>query len=567
MASLQRYTVGGRFYYRIVESKRINGKPHPIPIMHIGSADELVNRLLSSPAVSPVKLRSYQHGDVAAFKAMADRLEVVSIIDRQVDKPHRDISVGVAVLLAAINRAVEPCSKRAWADWAKQTSISRLFDINPDKLTSQYFWDRMNELSITALEKIEAELTEKVVRDFGIELDTLFYDTTNFFTYISSENEGAMLAKRGRSKQKRFDLRQFGLALLVSRDGQIPLCSHVYAGNMVDSKVFPDSLTKIRKQMEGIAGGLTGITLVYDKGNNSKENQKKVDNDIYYVASLVPSQHQKLLSIPLSEYKALNGEYIEGLMVYRCQQTIWEAERTIIMFISEKLRTGQIRGLSQHLTKCIEKLKKWKEALDQPGSGSQSVSNAVKQIEELLAPQHLKDIVKVKYDQKKKGKERLSWEIDQQRIDYLHTEVFGKRILMTNRHDWSDEEIVKAYNGQSKVEDTFKHIKDPYHLAVRPQFHWTDHKIRVHTSICLIALMLARLIERIARQNGYHGGLAGLLDLLGTIRLAMIAQAPGKQGGRPRCHWQLEEADPAADKFFKLLVPNQPPFVYTQPNA
>src|SRR5271155_656319 len=146
MASLQRYTVGGRFYYRIVESRRINGKPHPIPIMHIGSSDKLVNRLLSSPAVSPVKLRSYQHGDIAALKAMADRLEVVSIIDQHVDKSHRDISVGIAVLLAAINRAVEPCSKRAWADWAKQTSISRLFDISPEKCTSQYFWDRMDEL-------------------------------------------------------------------------------------------------------------------------------------------------------------------------------------------------------------------------------------------------------------------------------------------------------------------------------------------------------------------------------------------------------------------------------------
>jgi hypothetical protein len=35
--------------------------------------------------------------------------------------------------------------------------------------------------------------------------------------------------------------------------------------------------------------------------------------------------------------------------------------------------------------------------------------------------------------------------------------------------------------------------------------------------------------------------------------------------GRPRCAWQLEEADPESLRFFKTLVPPKPPFVYTAP--
>ena len=57
-------------------------------------------------------------------------------------------------------------------------------------------------------------------------------------------------------------------------------------------------------------------------------------------------------------------------------------------------------------------------------------------------------------------------------------EVFGKRIVITDRSDWSDEEILLAYRGQSHVEDAFRQLKDDEHMAMRPQYHWTDQKIR-----------------------------------------------------------------------------------------
>ena len=89
-----------------------------------------------------------------------------------------------------------------------------------------------------------------MIQAFPLTLDTLFYDTTNFFTYIASGNDRSTLAQRGHSKQKRTDLRQFSLALLVARDGQIPLYAHVYEGNVVDAQQFPDALTAIRQRVE-----------------------------------------------------------------------------------------------------------------------------------------------------------------------------------------------------------------------------------------------------------------------------------------------------------------------------
>ena len=78
------------------------------------------------------------------------------------------------------------------------------------------------------------------------------------------------------------------------------------------------------------------------------------------------------------------------------------------------------------------------------------------------------------------------------RIDFekLKEEILGRRILVTNRHEWSNEEIIVAYSGQSKVEYVFKNLKNSYQLAIRPQYHWTDQKIESHILMCIIGYLL-----------------------------------------------------------------------------
>lgn len=197
----------------------------------------------------------------------------------------------------------------------------------------------------------------------GIELDTLFYDATNFFTYIASTNDKPKLAKRGHSKQKRTDLRLFSLALLVlvSREGQIPICSHVYEGNRVDVKSFPDSLSRIRERLAELSLDVEDVTLAFDKGNLPKANQRLVDGaPLGYVASLVPAHHPQLMEIPASEYRPLADGRLEGVPVHRLGRTLWDQLRTVVLFISEQPRLGQIHGLTQHLTKAIDALEQCK---------------------------------------------------------------------------------------------------------------------------------------------------------------------------------------------------------------
>lgn len=562
MASLQPIRTKGHTYWRIVESRRVDGKPRPVPLLYLGTADSLLERLLEGGG-GPLRIQTFEHGSVAALKAAADRLGLAALIDRHLPgHVRKGLSVGTTLVLAALNRACHPCSKRAFRDWAERTSLARLFpEVDLDALSSQVFWEQMDSVPEEALAAIETDLVRATVEALGVNLDTLFFDTTNFFTYIDSTNARTELPRRGHSKQHRNDLRQVGLGLLVSREGQIPLLSLVYPGNENDATCFPKALELMRTRLVALGLPMEQLTIVFDRGNNSHDNFKLVDQGPHgYVAALSPGSVAELKALPLANYQVQPEGPLAGLPLYRTRQVVWGADRTVLMFISEELREAQKRGLAQQLAKRIQELEAWRTKLAKPKSGPKDLAKALAKFQE---GQYLKSFLAVTFDPAKEGSERLSWTIDEQAKAGIEVH-FGKRVLITSRHDWTDAEIIAAYRGQSRAEATFRQLKDDDHLAVRPQFHWTDQKIRVHAFICLAALLLARTVEHQARSTGWQGSLPGLLDQLAGIRLAMVLQ-PTK--GRPRCSWQIEETAPETLALFEMLVPAAEPFCYTPGKA
>ena len=126
----------------------------------------------------------------------------------------------------------------------------------------------------------------------------------------------------------------------------------------------------------------------------------------------------------------------------------------------------------------------------------------------------------------------------------LTKRYFGLRILITDRSEWSTAEIVAAYRGLSKAEAAFRDLKDPGMLSTRPQFHWTDQKLHVHTFMCVTGYLLVRLLWwRARRQTGFAGSPRSLLAELARIRSCRIVDRTGR-AGRPRVRQQLEEMPP-----------------------
>jgi len=230
LATLHPKTSRGHKYWYIVESRRVNGKPRPVVLAYLGKAEDLLARLQGLR--ERLKVKSYSHGAVAALLDVAHKLEVPSVINKYVQSPRpympekpirNNLTVGMTLLLGALGRVCMPTSKRGWWNWARTTSCEYMLRCSLAKIDSQHFWDLMDALPVESIEPIEAELLLKVKQVYSIESDTLFFDTTNFFTYIATTNHRCTVAQRGNNKQKRNDLRQVGLAMVVTRKGFIPI--------------------------------------------------------------------------------------------------------------------------------------------------------------------------------------------------------------------------------------------------------------------------------------------------------------------------------------------------------
>jgi transposase len=557
MASLQRVKVRGHAYWRIVESRRVNGKPRPIVIAYLGSADQLLARIQAQEALH---VRSRSHGAVAALFALATDLDVAGTIDRALaqsgrrdrrrdsasptDPPIRNdgLTVGQSLVLAAIGRACHATSKRGFADWAGTTTLGELADVDVSRLSSQHFWDQMDQVPVQTIDAIETELVKRAVERFELPVDTLLYDATNFFTFVATTNMRSKLPARGHNKQNRHDLRQVGVALLCSRGDQIPLLHRTYAGQVPDARSFAEILPTLRQRLIDLGRDLKTLTVVYDRGNVSRANQRVLEgHGLSYVASLTAASRRVLIE---EANKKLEPVLVddEHVMAYRTRQIVWGEERTLVVLVSERLRDGQLRGVLQHLAAA----RRW---LDQRAAtlarGKQRLDRVriERDIEtRLMGRQHLRKLLSVELTGTGR-KLKLSYQVDEPALEELRSNWLGRLVLMTNRHDWSTAEIVQAYRGQADAEAVFAHLKDPIHLAIRPQFHWTDQKLHVHVFICILGYLLARLLHRRARQAAsFAASIERLLDLLERVRRVTIVRPTGTKG-RLRLATQLEDVD------------------------
>jgi hypothetical protein len=62
----------------------------------------------------------------------------------------------------------------------------------------------------------------------------------------------------------------------------------------------------------------------------------------------------------------------------------------------------------------------------------------------------------------------------------LLTHRLGRTVLLTNRMDWTAEQVAAGYSGQQSIERVFRGLKDGEWLGWGPIHHWPDRKIRIH---------------------------------------------------------------------------------------
>jgi transposase len=558
MASLTKKIVNGRPYYYLRETARVGGRVKVVRQVYLGRAEDIEQRLAG--AADPKSVISRSFGAVAAALRLCRELEVAEAIDRALGATggrRQGLSVGEMIMLAAINRACKPRSKRQLGEWHARTALVRLLPAERRALTSQRFWDAMDVVSDQAIAKAETEIVGRAIERYGIELRPLIYDATNFQTFIDSANERNTIAQRGHPKGGRRDLRLIGLALCVALDSNFPLCHQTYEGNRNDSTQFPEAVKLIKTRLQDLGlsdDQIAELTLVYDKGNNSKTNQPLVDElPLGVVGSLSPSRHPELLDVGLDQFSEL--ENMPGTLAYRTKMEVYEQERTIVISRSDSFQAKQRRSFGQTLAKAHGELDELKGIVER-GKHRMDERALEERVKNILRRRWLKDVITIEHDL---AAGTFTYRTDPDQIDHIAEREWGKRIIFTDRHEWPDEEIVAAYRAQSKGENAFRQGKDREFVSYSPTFHWTDQKLKVHGFYTTIALMIVSLIERQIRhagiqQQGLSLGTKLAMRLLNEIdEVTLIYPPAGGRQGRPRVRTILADLDDTQRQLYHAL--------------
>lgn len=519
---------GNKTFYYLARAFRKNGTPTHEIIKCLGTAEDIL-ATYSQPNESsvidetPHACRIYQFGAVAALLDIAKRLGICDIIDEHVNKRNQGLTVGSYIILAAINRAVQPVSKNSFYEWFDETVLAKSFPgANKQTLSSQSFWNNMVELDQDTITSIEDKLTQHIVEKYNISTNCLLFDNTNFITYIDTSNP-SLLPQRGHSKEKRSDLKIIGLSLMVSPDFNIPLFHETYPGNRHDSTQITEIINKLKNRFSLVNISYDNITMVFDKGNNSQELiDKLVFNQydkIYFVGGLRLNQCPELFNVEKNQYTPLIGENFGGTTAFRFQKEIYGRNLTIVITDNPKLRQDQLDGLNNNIKKCEEQLKALQDSLKQRSDGKiikgrkRTVASVVNNIKIILSAEHMKKIFNYNINDID-GNITLKYNLDQDKFNYLVDKYLGKSILFTNRDNWDNEQIVSTYRSQFHVEENFKQLKNIKYLTFRPVRHFRDRTIRVHAFYCVIALTLCSLLRLEMEQLGHKMSINALLGEL-----------------------------------------------------
>jgi len=570
MASIVGKKRGNQTYYYLVESARVNGKPRIVSQEYLGNTAEVMDRLSGAAPGRPERTQHKGFGDLAAVWGILDRLGVADAIDEVYGSRRSDAgaSVGTYLALATANRVVAPCSKLGFEQWWATTAGPRFTKVPVAVTDHRRFWDAMDNLDTAKLATAERAIAATMTAEFGLDLSGLALDMTNFATFIDSANEAAPIAKRGHAKQRRNDLRLVGLALVVTRDGAIPVTSHAYPGNRPDVTQFGAVLDELTARYtalfdtHGDAGPAEknkdkdkdqpGPTVVFDAGQNSAANFAQLTQaGLHYVGSLPPSSFPDLLAVPARRRRPVDPDTYPGLSAYDTRAMVFGADRRVVLTHSANLHTKQGAGFDQTLTKTTRELGELAATLAR--GKTRRLPDAVQaNIETITRPRWVNRVLTTQLTGTTPATMRLTWQIDPAARQALESEIFGKRLLVTDHDHWTVPEVVAGYRSQNDVESGFRQLKDPHVVGFSPMFHWTESKIRVHVFYCVLALAVAHLMRRQAHQAGLDLSVRQLLTNLAGIQETVLLYPTGNKG-RPRTQRILTDTNPTQARLFDLF--------------
>jgi transposase len=560
MAYMTHKKIKGITYYYAEESERKDGKRQRKWQKYLGPLHKIMAALEGS-LQKPKYAEIFQLGGPAAYYSVAEEIQMINIFDSVFTKRNQGLSIGFYLTISAINRGIEAVSKRSMWKWFQDTIFLRLFpEVTKESISSQRFWDNMSTIDNDKIQVAWLKLVNTVLDREDIDLSCASFDGTNFYSFIGSFNMRCSIAKRGKNKQGRRDLRQTNYALFCTRKDHFPLFFDVFEGNRHDSKEFGLIIEKFFKAFENRKPNIEGMTIVFDKGNNSDDNMSKfIENTGYhFVGSVKPDDHKDLAFISNHDkcFTALLNPKLEQVKAFRTMKKIYGKNLTVVVTFNNNLYTSQVKSVNNEINKCLGKLAILSKKLMDRTNGFvtkgkiPTIESVKKQVSSILSGQHMKKLIKTTVTENN-DIPVLTYSLNCEAFTLLADTYLGKNIIITDNHNWSTDDIVLTYRSQYVIEEIFKQMKNRKIGTWWPMYHWTDQMIRIHGLYCSSALIIRSLIMKKISKSGISMSMNMLHEKLNDIR--EVLNIFSKRKKQQNAQSVISKMDEVQKKLFALF--------------
>lgn len=497
----------GGTYLSIVEGYREGGKVRHRTVESLGYVDDLAGEYGPDPVAHFKQVCRERN---AAKKAEAQTVTIEIHPQQKIDKrAEARKNIGSAVLLAVysalgVETVIRNATRGSKADYdanavMRLLVVERILDPGSKKRAwenrDRYFFRTEFELDDTyrALDVLRA-CRDRIVSAVNRAADKMeirdttcvFYDVTNYYFEVD-EPDG--LRQKGVSKEHRKSpIVQMGL---LQDSGGIPIGYKLFPGNTPDACTMLDVLEGMKRDYR-----CQRVVAVGDKGNNCSTNiaalTARGDGFVYSQSIRGTKSGAKLKKWVLSEAGYACTCDGEGRVTYKVKSKQGYKTVTVegddgkkkkvrvdvkyVAFWSEKYQ----RRARKERQAAIDKARK---LVSNPGAYTAATHfGAAKYVKGMRVDAKTGELVEAA-DVLEFDEERLAAE---EACD-------GYYCIVTSETDMSDGEIIEAYRGLWKIEESFKVTKSD--LETRPVYVSREEHIEAHFLTCYVALCILRIIQ------------------------------------------------------------------------
>jgi transposase len=525
--------IKGLEYYYLVQKERRGRRVVTTKTVYVGNRQKLAELVeLSASNAFPSDASVQEIGASLALAQIAADLELERIVDGVCPPSRADaVPIGRRMVLASIHRALAPRRRNSLLSLQCSypgSSLAEVLPTDPAGLDNRRMCEALARLTTKQIEAIESEVVRQVVEKENVALGALAFDCTNFDSYAGARNPSRLL-RRGHNKSGK-PLRALGLGLLVSADDGMPLLTFTYPGNENDVTAFGRFLKALDRRCKSL-GLPIDATVAADGGNISRQMLLKLEKKTRHYVMRLPGKHVDLPPVKSTDLPWLGGSLKGKVRARQLTCQVYGVERRVIDQYSVRMHKRQRPGVERDRNRARQDLERLQTLLDRQRKGLRrakplTVRAVKKRVVLALSREHMADLFQVQVE---KGDLApvLRFQESEAAWQRLHDYVLGRTLLVTDRTNWSTEQIIYSSRVQSRNENFFRDIKDPNGVSMLPLRHRRDRALRAHALVVVLGLLLAKVLQRRLKNAGVKAPtVAAALEQLQAVRRISVRYGP-----------------------------------------